>query len=63
MIPDEGEKLSFDVDNITLISEVMEGSRILKIRVLFHDPEEMEAEPDEERRYFRKEFEDDEPRR
>ncbi|TVT02002.1 HlyC/CorC family transporter [Enterococcus durans] len=63
MIPDEGEKLSFDVDNITLISEEMEGSRILKIRVLFHDPEEMEAEPDEERRYFRKEFEDDEPRR
>ena len=38
MIPDEGEKLSFDVDNITLISEEMEGSRILKIRVLFHDP-------------------------
>lgn len=63
MIPDEGEKLSFDVDNITLISEEMEGSRILKIRVLLHDPEEMEAEPDEERRYFRKEFEDDEPRR
>ena len=63
MIPDEGEKLSFDVDNITLISQEMEGSRILKIRVLFHDPEEMEAEPDEERRYFRKEFEDDEPRR
>ncbi|MCA6742995.1 hemolysin family protein [Enterococcus durans] len=63
MIPDEGEKLSFDVDNITLISEEMEGSRILKIRVLFHDPEEMEVEPDEERRYFRKEFEDDEPRR
>ena len=63
MIPDEGEKLSFDVDNITLISEEMEGSRILKIRVLFHDPEETEAEPDEERRYFRKEFEDGEPRR
>jgi len=63
LIPDEGEKLSFEVDNVKLISEEMEGSRILKIRVLFHDPEEMEAEPDEERRYFRKEFEDDEPRR
>ena len=63
MIPDEGEKLSFDVDNITLVSEEMEGSRILKIRVIFHDPEETEAEPEEERRYFRKEFEDDEPRR
>lgn len=35
MIPDEGEKLSFDVDNITLVSEEMEGSRILKIRVIF----------------------------
>ncbi|MEB4606966.1 HlyC/CorC family transporter, partial [Enterococcus sp. E4-185] len=56
-------KLSFDVDNITLVSEEMEGSRILKIRVIFHDPEETEAEPEEERRYFRKEFEDDEPRR
>lgn len=63
MIPDKGEKLAFDVDNITLISEEMEGSRILKIRVLFHDPKETEAEPDEERRYFRKEFEDGEPRR
>ncbi|OTP09483.1 hemolysin [Enterococcus sp. 10A9_DIV0425] len=63
LIPDEGEKLSFDVDNITLISEEMEGSRILKIRVIFHDPAEPEAEPDEERRYFRKEFEDGEPRR
>ncbi|WP_301357263.1 hemolysin family protein [Enterococcus spodopteracolus] len=63
MIPDEGEKLSFDVENITLISEEMEGSRILKIRVIFHDPEEIEAEPEEERRYFKKDFEDDEPRR
>ncbi|MBO0431589.1 hemolysin family protein [Enterococcus sp. DIV0660C] len=63
LIPDEGEKLSFDVDNVTLISEEMEGSRILKIRVQFHDPEEVEIEPEEERRYFRKEFEDDELRR
>lgn len=63
LIPDEGEKLSFDVDNVTLISEEMEGSRILKIRVQFHDPEEVEVEPEEERRYFRKEFEDDELRR
>lgn len=61
-IPDEGEKLSFDVDNITLTSEEMEGSRVLKIHVLFH-PEEVEVEPEEERRHFRKEFEDDEPRR
>lgn len=61
-IPDEGEKLSFKVDNLTLISEEMEGSRVLKIRVIFHDPE-IEVEPEEERRHFRKEFEEDEPRR
>lgn len=61
-IPDQGEKLSFDVDNVTLTSEEMEGSRVLKIRVKFH-PEEVEVEPEEERRHFRKDFEDDEPRR
>ncbi|MCO5533064.1 hemolysin family protein [Enterococcus faecium] len=63
MIPDEGEKLSFEVDNVKLISEEMEGSRVLKIRVIFHDPEEGEVEPEEERRYFRKDFEEDELRR
>ncbi|MDO4624538.1 MAG: hemolysin family protein [Enterococcus hirae] len=63
MIPDEGEKLSFDVDNITLTSEEMEGSRILKIRVVFHDPKEEIVEPDEDRRLFYKDFEENEPRR
>ncbi|EOX2955637.1 hemolysin family protein [Enterococcus hirae] len=63
MIPDEGEKLSFDVDNITLTSEEMEGSRILKIRVVLHDPKEEIAEPDEERRLFYKDFDENEPRR
>ncbi len=63
LIPDEGEKLSFEVDNVKLISEEMEGSRVLKIRVIFHDPEDGEEEPEEERRYFRKDFEEDEPRR
>lgn len=63
MIPDEGEKLSFDVDNITLISEEMEGSRILKIRVIFHDPKEEIVEPDEDRRLFYKDFDENEPRR
>lgn len=63
LIPDEGEKLSFEVDNVKLISEEMEGSRVLKIRVIFHDPEEGGVEPEEERRYFRKDFEEDEPRR
>ncbi|WP_427813898.1 hemolysin family protein [Enterococcus sp. 22-H-5-01] len=62
-IPDEGEKLSFDVDNITLISEEMEGSRVLMIRAIFHPDDAEMAEPEEERRLFTKEFEDDEPRR
>lgn len=63
MIPDEGEKLSFDVDDITLTSEEMEGSRILKIRVVFHDPKEEIVEPDEDRRLFYKDFDENEPRR
>ncbi|MFV0558207.1 MAG: hemolysin family protein [Enterococcus sp.] len=62
-IPDKGEKLTFNVEHVTLISEEMEGSRILKIRVIFKDAEMIEVEPEEERRLFRKEFEDDEPRR
>ncbi|KAF1297270.1 hemolysin [Enterococcus sp. JM4C] len=62
-IPDEGEKLSFDVDNVTLISEEMEGSRVLVLRVKFHDSEDIDVEPEEERRLFRKEFDEEEPRR
>ncbi|WP_086349020.1 hemolysin family protein [Candidatus Enterococcus clewellii] len=62
-IPDEGEKLSFDVGNITLISEEMEGARILVLRVIFHDEEVVDEEPEEGRRLFRRDVEDDEPRR
>ncbi|MGX7235720.1 hemolysin family protein [Enterococcus italicus] len=62
-IPDEGEKLSFKVDNITLTSEEMEGSRVLKIKVVFSEIQEENEEPEEERRFFKKDFEDDEPRR
>jgi len=62
-IPDEGEKLSFKVDNITLTSEEMEGSRVLKIKVVFSESQEENEEPEEERRFFKKDFEDDEPRR
>jgi putative hemolysin len=61
-IPDQDETLSFNVDNITLVSEEMEGTRVLKLRVFFHE-EEIHVEPDEERRFFRKDFEEDEPRR
>lgn len=62
-IPDEGEKLSFDVGNITLTSEEMEGTRVLALKVVFHDEEIVDEEPEEYRRFFRKEMEDDEPRR
>ncbi len=62
-IPEAGEKLQFDVDNLTLISEEMEDSRVLKLRAIFHDPEETDVEPEEERRFFRKDFDEDEPRR
>ena len=60
-IPDQGEQLSFDVDNVTLVAEEMEGTRLLKLRAIFH--KEKSVEPEEERRVFRKEFEEDEPRR
>lgn len=62
-IPDEGAKLSFDVDNVTLISEEMEGSRILWIKAIFHPEAEVSVEPEEKRRLFEKEFEENEPRR
>lgn len=35
-IPDEGEKLSYNVDNLTLTSEEMEGARVLLLKVTFH---------------------------
>lgn len=56
-IPDEEEKLSFDIGNITLISEEMKGSRLLALKVIIHDAEEVDAEPAEERRSYRKEEE------
>lgn len=62
-IPEKGEKKKFDVDNLTMISEEMEGSRVLKLRVIFHEPENEPVEPEEERRFFRKDFDEDEPRR
>lgn len=62
-IPDEGEKLSFDIGNLTLISEKMEGTRVLVLKAIFHDEEVVDEEPEENRRFFRKEVEEDEPRR
>ncbi|KAF1305405.1 HlyC/CorC family transporter [Enterococcus saccharolyticus] len=61
-IPDQEEKLSFNIDNVTLSSEEMEGTRVLKLRAIFHE-EVVDIEPEEERRFFRKDFEEDEPRR
>ena len=62
-IPDEGEKLSFDIGNLTLISEEMQGTRVLVLKAIFHDEEVVDEEPEENRRFFRKEVEEDEPRR
>ncbi|EOT42909.1 hemolysin family protein [Enterococcus columbae] len=60
-IPDQGDRMSFEIDQLTLVAEEMEGTRLVKLRAIFN--ENKEVEPDEERRLFRKEFEDDEPRR
>ncbi|HJF19324.1 MAG TPA: hemolysin family protein [Enterococcus columbae] len=60
-IPDQGVKMSFEIDQLTLVAEEMEGTRLVKLRAIFN--ENKEVEPDEERRLFRKEFEEDEPRR
>lgn len=62
-IPDEGEKLSFDIGNLTLISEEMEGTRVLFIRAIFREEEVINEEPEENRRFFRKEIEEDELRK
>ena len=58
-IPDEGQHLSYDIDNLTLTSEEMEGSRVLKIRVVFHTPVEPETVVEEEKHHFRRETEGD----
>lgn len=60
-IPDEGEKVSYSIDNVTLISEEMEGSRVLVLRVIFHDDEsdEVEEGTDEERRLFKRDAENE----
>lgn len=62
-IPDEGEKLSFDIGNLTLISEEMEGTRVIALRAVFHDEEIVDEEPEENRRFFRKDPEEDEPKK
>ncbi|WP_071131192.1 hemolysin family protein [Enterococcus timonensis] len=45
MIPDEGEKLSYNVDHLTLTSEEMEGARVLLLRVTFH-PDQVGEDPE-----------------
>lgn len=62
-IPDENKKMPFEVDNFILTTEEVEGSRVLKIHVVVKNPVDTEVEPEEERRFFRKDFDDDEPRR
>lgn len=63
VIPDENKKIPFEVDNFILTAEEVEGSRVLRIHVEVRNPEKTEVEPEEERRFFRKDFDDDEPRR
>ena len=52
-IPEENEKLTYEVDNLTLTSEEMEGSRVLQIRVKFHPEEEVDEE-EKEKKFFSK---------
>lgn len=58
-IPEAGETLAFEVDNMTLISEEVDGPRLAKVRVVFHEPIEKSDEADEEkdRHHFLKEVE------
>ena len=39
-IPDENEELSLNIEKMTLTSEEMEGSRVLKLRVVFHEAQD-----------------------
>ena len=49
-IPDEG-KTFFEVGNIKLTAEEMEGTRLLVLRVHFYDEETVDEEPEENRRF------------
>ncbi|WEG73812.1 hemolysin family protein [Vagococcus intermedius] len=47
-IPDEDEKLAYEVEDMELVSEEMEGSRVLLIKVTFNTPNpEDSSEPEE----------------
>ncbi|MFC0232840.1 hemolysin family protein [Vagococcus entomophilus] len=60
-IPDQGEKLSYQVGNLTLISEEMEGSRLLVLKAIFSEEQRTEDLDDEEERHrFRKDKNDEE---
>ncbi|MHC5267613.1 hemolysin family protein [Enterococcus sp. LJL98] len=62
-IPEEETQLTLDKGNITLISEEIEGSRVLKIRVIFKEPEAVEDKVEEERRFFRKDTEEEDSKK
>ena len=36
-IPDKDEKLAYEIGNVTLISEEMEGSRVLQLKAIFRE--------------------------
>ncbi len=59
-IPDEGEKLAYNVGRLTLTAEEMEGARLLLLKVTFHDEVVGESpEEAEERHGLRKDFDNE----
>lgn len=62
IIFDEGEKFFFEVGNIKLIVEEMEGICLLVLCVYFYDEEIVDEELEENCCFFCKEMEDDELR-
>ena len=47
-IPDENETLSYEVDNVTLISEEVDETRVLALKVIFKQEEDAEEEEETE---------------
>ena len=46
VIPEKDETLSFDVENVTLTTHKVEGTRLLELKAKIH---EIEEEPEEEK--------------
>ena len=48
-IPNEDEKPSYDIDNITLITEKMDGTRVLKLKVIFHPDSSVDEQKNDDK--------------